>query len=365
MMNRLAVGLALILVGIPARAFGCSCEHWEAARPCSLMKDSSEVMFVGTLLSVENSQDDSKTAAGQSGEARYTFRVEESLAGVTASQLDIYSGRGGGDCSVRFTVGEKYLIDSWRGEDRRVFVSTCSRTRKLFEASTLLPQLRAMRDGGRPDSLFGMLRREMPSVETSEADPNQYLGGRTIRLRSSDHAFETKSDGDGRYSFRDLPAGEYSVSVDLPAGFVLVGDTIDSLPKTLVVAADACGEHDLIALPTAQISGRVVAPNRSGIGDRPAAGVMLVRADRYRANPNESYRWAFLRDGYFVFKHVVLGDYFVVYNYKDRIDDMYPFPKTFYPSAVDVEHASKIHIGEGEKLPDILIRLPAKSGSPN
>jgi hypothetical protein len=149
-MIRLAVGF--VFLSVATQAFSCQCEYWGAERPCSIMKSANEVAFVGTLLSAENPPDDSNTLAGQSGEARYTFRVDESLASAPASQLDIYSGRGGGDCSVRFRVGEKYLVDSWRGEDGRVLVSTCSHTRLLSEADSLLPEMRALRDGKKPDS---------------------------------------------------------------------------------------------------------------------------------------------------------------------------------------------------------------------
>ena len=358
-MNRFAARLLVILVGISVGAFGCECASRGAERPCRPIKDSSEVIFVGKLLSVENPPDDSRTADEDIGEARYTFGVEESLAGVTTGQLDIFSGRGGGDCSVRFTVGEKYLIDAWRGEDRRVSVSTCSRTRPLVEAGAVLPQLRAMRDGRRPDSLFGTLWRDEPS----EGDYNQYLAGRTIHLRSPDRMFETKTDAAGRYRFPDLPPAEYAVSVDLPPSFVLIGDAEDLPPKPLVVAANACGEYDFIALPTGQISGRVIAANGRQIEDRPAVGVMLFRADRYVENPSNWYRWANLKNGNFLFKHVASGDYFVVYNYKDRIDERHPFAKTFYPSATDPDHASRVHLDEGKNATDIVISVRPKTPS--
>lgn len=44
---RYFVGLAILISGIPAHVFGCTCVDWSAERPCNLMKNPAEVMFVG------------------------------------------------------------------------------------------------------------------------------------------------------------------------------------------------------------------------------------------------------------------------------------------------------------------------------
>jgi hypothetical protein len=110
--------VTLIVWSTPTLVFGCSCGGKGAGRPCPLMKDVSEVIFVGTVLAAENppvspESPESRTFEGQSGEARYTLQVEEAFSSSLPKQIDVYSGRGGGDCSVHLQVGEKYLVDGW------------------------------------------------------------------------------------------------------------------------------------------------------------------------------------------------------------------------------------------------------------
>ena len=47
----------------------------------------------------------------------------------------------------------------------------------------------------------------------------------------------------------------------------------------------------------------------------------------------------------------------VVYNYSNRVDEGRPYPRTFYPSVADAEHAKRIHVDEGEKVSDIIVRV--------
>jgi hypothetical protein len=204
----------------------------------------------------------------------------------------------------------------------------------------------------------------MAKSQTPRASgPDKPLSGLAIRLRSADHRFETKSDKHGNYAFPDLFPGEYSVSVDLPPGYVLVGDTVSSPPKPLVISANSCGEHDLIALPTGQIAGRVVTSDGAGIGDWYIRHIRLVCAQRNKENGNEWDRWEFLKDGSFAFEHVAPGDYVVVYNYKDRVDENQPYPKTYYPSAADAAHAQQVHVRVGERVSDVVIQVRANPPS--
>ena len=48
-----------------------------------------------------------------------------------------------------------------------------------------------------------------------------------------------------------------------------------------------------------------------------------------------------------------LGPYVTDVNHK--------FPRTFYPSADDPEHAIPIHVDEGQWLKDVIVHVAAKS----
>jgi len=331
------------------------------------MKDANEVIFAGTVIGAENPPD-LRTLAGQIGKARYTFRVEEAFSSAVPKQIDVYSGRGGADCSVRFRVGEKYLVDGWRGSTGSVSASICSKTRLFRDSDPLLAELRLIKEGKKPDSVFGVLRRtQEPWGGASDPDYNQPLGGRTITLRLGVQEFQTKSDVDGRYSFRDLPPGTFTVWADLPPKLVLGEYILDRPVPSLVIAADACGEYDVKALPTGRISGQVRAQDGTGVSGWDATDIQLFRADRYTEKAkgwDDRGWWNFPKDGgYFVFDHIAPGDYIVVYNPSNTTDVRHRFPRTFYPSSPDLDHATRIHVGDGESVADIVVHVTAKTPS--
>ncbi|HEV2400130.1 MAG TPA: hypothetical protein VGS27_24540 [Candidatus Sulfotelmatobacter sp.] len=331
------------------------------------MKEAKEVIFSGTVLAAENPPE-SGTLEGQDGQARYTFRVEEAFSSGIPKEIDVYSGRGGADCSFHFRAGEKYLVDGWRGSTGSISVSICSKTRFFRDSDPLLAELRFIRDGKKPDSLFGVLRRtQEPWGGASDPGYNQPLGDRAITLRLGVQEFHATSDVDGRYIFRELPPGKYSVWADLPPKLVLGEYILDGPVPSLVVAADACGEYDIKALPTGRISGQVRAQDETGVSGWDATDIQLFRADRYTEKPTGwgDTGWRnFPKDGgYFFFDHVAPGDYILVYNASNTTDGHRKFPRTFYPSSPDVDHATRIHVGEGESVTDIVVHVVAKTPS--
>ncbi len=365
-MARYFIALVLAAVGIPVHLFGCSCVNNRAEAACSLMS-TNEVMFVGLLVSAENAPEplESKTAASQTGQARYTFSVQEAFSSGVPKIIDVYSGRGCCDCSVGFHVGEMYLVDGWRAKTGLVSASICSKTRLFRESDPLIRELRAVRDGKKPDSLFGVLRRSQePWGGASDPKYNEPLGGCPVHLSSDERNYETTTDADGNYRFVGLPAGKYAVSADLPSHLVL-GELILKGPMPPIsVAENACGEVDLNALPTGRISGRIVSSNGDGVSGWDAAPLQLFRADRYKENArgwDDRGWWIFPKDGgYFTFDHVAPGDYVLVFNYgNSAVRSKYPL--TFYPSAAEFQHATTIHVGDGEQVNEIVMRLGANS----
>ena len=92
--------------------------------PCGEFSPTS-LVFVGTVESIENPPPDFDQAAkssvdmrtvDQSGYARYHFRVDEKISGTQTTDIDVFSGRGGADCSYHFQKGEQYLVfpTMWR-----------------------------------------------------------------------------------------------------------------------------------------------------------------------------------------------------------------------------------------------------------
>ena len=114
-----------------------------------------------------------------------------------------------------------------------------------------------------------------------------------------------------------------------------------------------CYENDITAMPTGQISGRVIGPDSAPLRD---TSVDLYRADQYgkeqagaSADQDESKP--------FEFAHVPAGDYLLVFNQRDQADPDAPFPRTFYPNALDRGSAQIIHLEDGQQIMNADIHL--------
>ncbi len=284
---------------------------------------------------------------GDTGLSRYRFRVDESFAGIKVKDVDIYSGRGGADCSYHFRLGDEYLVFAYKGENGRLFTGICSRTQAADSAQILLKALRAARDGGKVPSLFGVLRREQAGNRASEVEgydrplPNTVIH---VVSRTSDQ-FSTVTDEKGAYAFYGLPAGGYRLSADI-ASHLKIGD------QTIELPAQACYQHDLLTVPSAGIQGHIVAPD----GHMVSAAVELFLADRYSTHMG----WWEYSDGDkgFRFNGVAPGEYVLVFNNDDSMDPDAPFPRIFYPAAPDLIRAERIHVGESEDVVRADIHLP-------
>jgi hypothetical protein len=90
--------------------------------------------------------------------------------------------------------------------------------------------------------------------------------------------------------------------------------------------------------------------------------VQLIRSDGHQEDPSEytTRGRQGRQQGYFEFNFVAPGDYIAVYNPHNYHSKFQPFRRTFYPSAPDAEHATRIHVAEGETLSEIVIHVIAK-----
>jgi hypothetical protein len=339
-------------------ALACECGRNVAERPCSLLKTPSQLIFVGTLLSADNAPDPSRD--DQTGQTRYTFRVDERFSQTNAKTIDVYSGRGCCDCSVRFEVNKHYLVEAHRDDNGLFFTSICTKTRLFKKSDPLLDELRIIRDGGRPDSLFGVLRKSQePWGGAFNPNYDEPLAGRAIRLTSGSKIAEAKSNADGTFKFPELQAGEYTVSADLPPTLVLEQPILNLPLFPIRVAENACGEYNVNALPTGRIKGRVVNADGVGVDDAP---LELFRVGRFKKDARgwDDRGWLMFRatNGYFEFNHVAPGDYILVLSI-GPFGSLYA--PAFYPSAPDLEHAGTIHVTEGGQVSDNVMHITRRT----
>jgi hypothetical protein len=350
MIQRL-LAVLLFAFGVPAVSQACACSQATPGKCPGLQKD--DVVFLGTVTQIavmgRGATDSAAANANATMTIRYHFHIDEKFAGPDAPEIDIYSGGDDGDCGYRFKKGASYLVFTEQGTEGRLFATKCNGTRPATEGLALIPQLRAMRDGKRVASVFGMLRRADPPTLAPPGDPDDPVANTALQLRSRYDRFTATSDQNGVYSFYDVHAGEYQFTADLSPTLVLTQRTLTGPLPLFDIPDGACYEYNVDALPTGHIQGSVLDPDGKPLR---LASVELFRLGSY--DPSHSGLWTFQGfKGVFDFDHIGPGQYILVYNRPNLKNPDSPYPRTFYPGTEDPQEAKPIEVKEGDQLSKI------------
>ena len=363
MLQRVIARFAFLFFAVPIAASACTCSTAPPGKCPGLQAD--DVVFLGTVAEAETlappaapSDAGAGANAGSTVVVRYHFQINERFAGPETAEIDVFSGGDDGDCAFRFKKGEQYIVFTNKSEDGRLFATICSGTRPAGEGRALIPQLRAMRNGQRVASVFGVLRRSDPPLLAPSDDPDDPLPHIKLKLRSKDDRFATSTGPDGVYTFYNVHAGEYIYTADLPARFEFTQKTLHGGLPPFRIPNGACFEYNVNALPTGKIRGSVLGPDKKPL---PLASVELYRADRYK--DSEPGLWGFQGlKGVFEFDHIGPGEYILVFNRLNRMDPNSPYPRSFYPGTPDRNEARFIKLKDGQQL--LKADLHVKDGYP-
>lgn len=252
------VSIALFVAGTfcAERSPACSCGLGPRASNCADLKPIGP-SFVGTVIDIENPPDE-RRGADQSGLSRYRFRVEENISGFEEKEVDVYSGRGGADCSYHFRMGQSYFVTPYKrtaelmalygAEPEKLMAGICSETQPTASATALLRELRARKRGGA--TVVGVLR-----TEPGPDDYNHRIPDATVELRIDNTTLSTQTDIGGVYQFYGVPAGPYQFAVKLPAEFQVAADKAAVLPS-ITIGDQACYAKDIYAAQTVPTGSR-------------------------------------------------------------------------------------------------------------
>src|SRR5690242_15017459 len=256
--------IALLLAAIsPALASACTCSSAPPGQCAGLQK--GDVVFVGTVNDAQIMPatpipaDVAATSPAAPGDnaaqappatpiVRYHFRVDGKFAGPGVAELDVFSGGDDGDCGYKFQKGERYVVYTEQEAEGRLFSTICNDTRPIADAAALIPQLRAMRDGSRVASVFGVLHRANPPFLSPPDDPDDPIPAISLKLRSHLDRFQTNSGPDGVYNFYDVHAGTYEFTAKLPPGTELTQKTLNGPLPPFRIPEGACYEYNVDAL---------------------------------------------------------------------------------------------------------------------
>jgi hypothetical protein len=246
--------LAGLFVFFPQLVHACSCLLQNS--PCDQGWKTGDTIFLGKVVAMERVGEPSVSLSSHAAR----FIVEERFRGadVTGKEIVIYTGEGGGDCGYPFVAGTSYLVYASGGaSDGRLHTSICSETKPAVRVGGVLPELRAIRDGKRPDDVFGTIGAAPEGGGWEALTESQPLAGVPVRATgTSGRSFSSRTDSRGAYAFPSLPAGTYRIEPDLQQGFER------PQPRTAELTADgAACRIDSFAWPDGRIEGTVVDSN--------------------------------------------------------------------------------------------------------
>ena len=339
--------LALTMIGTPVHSFACSCFFQVS---CQIPKNGSAV-FVGTVLDVTDVPQSKNKFEFLTGR-KVRIQVEEWFTASKGTVVEVFTGKGGGDCGINFKPGERYLVDAsqWKG---RLSTGVCSRTQKALYAGALIRELRKSRAGEKVPALFGVLESAPgygSDVPNDKAPAT--LSGVRLTFRSEKTEVSAMTDAEGVYELFDLPQGSYSVTADLPTNRALrnyEGSNDGPLP---IQVNGSCLQSDIQAFPTGKIYGSVF--DEDG---KPLYGAVMTMFPAGKQEAAEYSPWQSPfettgeKEGVFEFPNVAEGDYIAVFNPRNELNDPWtPYPKTYYPNSRSREGAIPVHVSDGQSV---------------
>ena len=243
------------------RSLACTCTSPVTYRSgnCRDLKQTGP-SFVGTVIDIENPPDE-RRGANQGGLSHYRFRVDENIEGFAQKEVDLYSGRGDGDCSYHFRMGQSYFVTPFKGtadlmafygeKPGKLMAGICTETQPAASAAALLADLRASRARKRGSTTVEgiILGTKQPP---SEYDPG--MPHITVELRGKDRTLSTQTDVDGVYRFTGIPPGEYQFAVKLPPDFPRLPNIPGDNPSSITITDQTCYARDIDALRAARIA---------------------------------------------------------------------------------------------------------------
>lgn len=323
----------------------CTCAR--RATPCESYGAAAAV-FVGTVKGVRTEDRSSKNEINW-GPLAFKFAVEHSYLGVDGTEVEVFTGRGGGDCGVSFRTGERYLVYAY-GSENKLSTSICSRTTHYVRATEDLAFLGNLSSAPKGATIYGQIIRGNPrKKEVPALSPDT-----TVRIEGEGVRREIRPDAEGRYRIAGLPPGKFKVSIQLSE--VL---TVNGPEREVTISDRGCASEDFYVQDNGRMSGRVI--DEAG---QPVARILVTVLV-----PSSGPRGPFISldrtdaEGRFTFSAIPEGKYLLGVNFtkhSEANDPTNAYPPTFYPGVADQSNAEVINLGLGEKRSDLDIRIPLR-----
>lgn len=339
----LGVVITLALAGYKVNA--CTCAG--PGTPCESF-GSAEAVFAGTVVSARENERRKQADRDEIDWAPrgIKFSVEQAYVGVVGTEVEIFTGYGGGDCGYPFKIGQRYLVYAYRAKEKLV-TSICTRTKFFTNATEDLAFLGTLPTAAPGVTIYGTVTHR--DVE-SDALSSDVL----ITIQGDSERKEIRPDAKGHFRVSGLRAGKYKVSVQLPETF-----TTWEPQRDVTVSDHGCAAVQWYVTDNGRVAGRVVTPE-----GEPVARILVSLLDPDSTSKQDNEKLERTDDqGRFAFSAVPRGRYIIAVNHNrfpQPNDPTNAYPPAFYPGVVDQAQAQTITVGAGEKLSDLEIRVPSK-----
>jgi len=330
----LTIFFVVVLFGFE-KVNACSCRV--SNPPCGGIEKSS-IVFLAEVISV-SIHNEERTAKNKEfipfiGK-KAQVKVLESFNNMTAKELVVETGLGGGDCGFNFKEGEKYLIyaHEYKG---RILTSICSRTQLLTTAQEEVEILRELKTKKTVKSrIFGnvvLINRE------DDYSVNPLSKVKILLKNEKGSIFRTETDLMGNYKLVDLPLGKYTIEATYKTNFIKEINV--EIKKT---TGDQCAEPKFYFYDGGRIAGKVVDSNGN-----PVSGLRII-AMKIAISDGEESDWTSY-DGYtnqngnYEIEGLPNGKYYLGFNFFEPIKKEFPYPPMFYPGKETKQEAARFSV---------------------
>lgn len=358
MKSRIIIFLAsfmfILSLGSLNRVSACSCV---SERPVCESFGEADAVFVGKVVGAKQQQKtnyDGKEETYDVGEIY--FEVEEAFNGVKkGTRVTIRSGTGGGDCGYWFKRGQTYLVYGY-GENKGSFsTSICTRTREISGANEDLESLRSLPPVNSGIRIYGNVVEEVKNPDEESWRQGNPLLGINLTITNTKNPkiiYKAETDSQGFYEVAGIPAGKYKVIPNLPKNTIIS----EYSTREFEVKDRGCSEQSFIVQNDSLINGKVVDAD-----GKPVESIQLHLISEKQVDGSQSADMTFTgEDGSFSFETIPVGNYILVVNYDSAPDEDAPFPTIFYPYALKKAEAIPFQIGRGQKINNVVFRLPPR-----
>ena len=305
------------------------------------------MVFLGTVTEALATEDGRITRA--------RMRVDQAYKGVSEKSLVLFDD---GWCDgPNLEIGEQYLMYTRRLQNGDVPSRGCTRSRHVKYAGEDLKYLRGLSEAPPVGTVFGKVITRT-DYYSSKAEP---VSRATVKLSDPERTYSAASDNEGRYEFRNVEPGSYTVTSE-QTGFRMLSFARDGNPPSTSVEARGCAVVNLVMRRTwsGTIQGRLIPAN----GAPAPVGIDVTLIQRQDRDGEEEWHPLFDRDattndqGEYSFPEVEPGRYKIVMNLYRFPTGQVPYPTIYWPAARSESEAHAIEITDVVVRQRFDFRLP-------